>query len=96
MSTSKGDFEKMEEISAINFKNCIQHTKACQVIYFSGILNEEKLSKHLTSRRNVERVFGSGSYSITTIREGIIFSSGSVSFEIISALVGKLRVIRSL
>ncbi len=49
MSTSTGDFEKMEEISAINFKNCIQQTKARQVIYLSGIVNEEILSKHLTS-----------------------------------------------
>jgi hypothetical protein len=51
MSTSTGDFEKMEETSAINFKNYIQQTKARQVIYLSGIVNEEKLSKHLTSRR---------------------------------------------
>ncbi len=45
MSTSTGDFEKMEETSAINFKDCIQQTKARQVIYLSGIVNEEKLSK---------------------------------------------------
>jgi nucleoside-diphosphate-sugar epimerase len=44
MSTSTGDFEKMEEISAINFRNCIQQTKARQVIYLSGIVNEEVLS----------------------------------------------------
>ena len=83
MSTSTGDFEKMEENSAINFKNCIQQTRARQVIYLSGIVNEEILSKHLTSRRNVERILGSGSYSLTTLRAGIIIGSGSASFEII-------------
>jgi uncharacterized protein YbjT (DUF2867 family) len=92
MSTSTGDFEKMEEISAINFKNCIQQTKARQVIYLSGIVNEEILSKHLTSRKNVERILGSGSYSLTTIRAGIIIGSGSASFEIIRDLVEKLPV----
>ena len=92
MSTSTGDFEKMEEISAINFKNCIQQTKARQVIYLSGIVNEEILSKHLTSRRNVERILGSGSYSLTTLRAGIIIGSGSASFEIIRDLVEKLPV----
>jgi uncharacterized protein YbjT (DUF2867 family) len=92
MSTSTGDFEKMEEISAINFKNCIQQTKARQVIYLSGIVNEEVLSKHLTSRRNVERILGSGSYSLTTLRAGIIIGSGSASFEIIRDLVEKLPV----
>jgi len=90
MSTSKGDFEKMEEISAINFKNCIQQTKARQVIYLSGIVNEEVLSKHLTSRKNVERILGSGSYPFTTLRAGIIIGSGSASFEIIRDLVEKL------
>jgi uncharacterized protein YbjT (DUF2867 family) len=92
MSTSTGDFEKMEEISAINFKNCIQQTKARQVIYLSGIVNEEILSKHLTSRRNVEKILRSGSYSLTTLRAGIIIGSGSASFEIIRDLVEKLPV----
>jgi uncharacterized protein YbjT (DUF2867 family) len=92
MSTSTGDFEKMEEISAINFKNCIQQTKARQVIYLSGIVNEKILSKHLTSRRNVERILGSGSYSLTTLKAGIIIGSGSASFEIIRDLVEKLPV----
>ena len=92
MSTSTGDFEKMEENSAINFKNCIQQTRARQVIYLSGIVNEEILSKHLTSRRNVERILGSGSYSLTTLRAGIIIGSGSASFEIIRDLVEKLPV----
>lgn len=92
MSTSTGDFEKMEETSAINFRNCIQRTKTRQVIYLSGIVNEEILSKHLTSRRNVERILGSGSYSLTTLRAGIIIGSGSASFEIIRDLVEKLPV----
>jgi uncharacterized protein YbjT (DUF2867 family) len=92
MSTSKGDFEKMEEAAAINFKNCIQQTKALQVIYLSGIVNEEILSKHLTSRLNVERILGSGSYALTTLRAGIIIGSGSASFEIIRDLVEKLPV----
>jgi uncharacterized protein YbjT (DUF2867 family) len=92
MSTSTGDFEKMEEISAINFKDSIQKTKARQVIYLSGIVNEEILSRHLTSRRNVERILSSGSYSLTTLRAGIIIGSGSASFEIIRDLVEKLPV----
>jgi len=92
MSTSTGDFEKKEEISAINFKDCIQKTKARQVIYLSGIVNEEILSKHLTSRKNVERILGSGSYSLTTLRAGIIIGSGSASFEIIRDIVEKLPV----
>jgi len=92
MSTSTGDFEKMEEASSINFRNYIQQTRARQVIYLSGIVNEEVLSKHLTSRKNVESILGSGSYSLTTLRAGIIIGPGSASFEIIRDLVEKLPV----
>ena len=92
MSTSTGDFEKMEETSAFNFRNWIQQSKARQVIYLSGIVNEEILSRHLTSRKNVEKILSSGSYSLTTIRAGIIIGSGSASFEIIRDLVEKLPV----
>lgn len=92
MSTSTGNFEKMEESSAINFKNVIHQTKARQVIYLSGIVNEAILSRHLTSRRNVERILGSGSCKLTTLRAGIIIGSGSASFEIIRDLVEKLPV----
>lgn len=92
MSTSSGDFEKMEEISARNFAGRIQKTNCRQVIYLSGIVNEEKLSKHLTSRKNVETILSSCSFPLTTLRAGIIIGSGSASFEIIRDLVEKLPV----
>jgi uncharacterized protein YbjT (DUF2867 family) len=92
MSTSTGDFEKLEEISAINFRDAVQKTKARQVIYLSGIINEKTLSKHLSSRKNVEGLLASQSYALTTLRAGIIIGSGSASFEIIRDLVEKLPV----
>lgn len=92
MSASISDFEKMEEQSAIYFKQRIGETKTKQVIYLSGIVNEEKLSKHLTSRKRVEEVLNSSDYKLTTLRAGIIVGSGSASFEIIRDLVEKLPV----
>lgn len=92
MSSSTGSFEKMEEESAANFRDRIQQTKVRQVIYLSGIVNEDSLSRHLSSRRNVERILGSALYSLTTLRAGIIIGSGSASFEIIRDLVEKLPV----
>jgi uncharacterized protein YbjT (DUF2867 family) len=92
MSASKGDFEVMEEEAALNFREALQKTKVRQVIYLSGIVNDENLSKHLASRKNVERILASGSYYLTTLRAGIIIGSGSASFEIIRDLVEKLPV----
>jgi uncharacterized protein YbjT (DUF2867 family) len=90
MSTSINDFERLEKISAENFRNQINRTNARQVIYLSGIINEEKLSRHLSSRRAVELILDEGSYHLTTLRAGIIVGSGSASFEIIRDLVEKL------
>jgi uncharacterized protein YbjT (DUF2867 family) len=90
MSAANEDFEELEKISATNFRNRVQETKAKQVIYLSGIVNEEKLSKHLNSRKLVEEILASGSYHLTTLRAGIILGSGSASFEIIRDLVEKL------
>ena len=92
MSASTGDFEEMEGISAINFRKRIEQTNVRQVIYLSGIVNEEKLSKHLSSRRNVEITLGSDKYALTTLRAGIVIGSGSASFEIIRDLMEKLPV----
>jgi uncharacterized protein YbjT (DUF2867 family) len=92
MSTDGGHFEDLETISASNFKERIQVTSARQVIYLSGIVNEEELSRHLKSRKNVEEILSSGTYFLTTLRAGIIVGSGSASFEIIRDLVEKLPV----
>lgn len=92
MSSPKGDFEDLEKKSAENFKSRIQQTNAKQVIYLSGIINEEKLSKHLTSRKQVEEILGAGDFHLTTLRAAIIVGSGGASFEIIRDLVEKLPV----
>ncbi len=90
--SSDEDFEKLETISANNFKDRLQQTKVKQVIYLGGIVNEDKLSKHLKSRKNVEYILSSASFSFTSLRAGIIVGSGSASFEIIRDLVEKLPV----
>jgi uncharacterized protein YbjT (DUF2867 family) len=92
MSSAIGDFEEMEKRSAENFRDRINQTHAKQVIYLSGIINSEELSKHLASRKAVEETLGQGRYKLTTLRAGIIVGSGSASFEIIRDLVEKLPV----
>lgn len=93
MAAIDEDFERLEKQCAINFKEKIQYTKIKQVIYLSGIVNDEShLSKHLTSRKSVEDILISDSYHLTTLRAGIILGSGSASFEIIRDLVEKLPI----
>lgn len=90
MSNSSKDFQSLEEKCAINFKNQLEKTNVKQVIYLSGITNEDNLSKHLKSRKNVEDLLESNKYGLTIFKAGIIVGSGSSSFEIIRDLVEKL------
>ncbi|MBE0676292.1 MAG: SDR family oxidoreductase [Bacteroidales bacterium] len=92
MSSSIGDFDLLEKESAANFAERLSQTTVRQVIYLSGIVNNDTLSKHLASRKAVEEILGTGRYHLTTLRAGIILGSGSASFEIIRDLVEKLPV----
>lgn len=92
MSTSTGDFSEMEQQSAQNFVNGIENTSARQIIYLSGIVNDDHLSQHLQSRKNVEMILSNSSVPLTTLKAGIIVGSGSASFEIMRDLVEKLPV----
>ena len=92
MSNSKNDFEKLERQCSQNFKELVNKTECNQVIYLSGIVNDNSLSKHLKSRLQVENTLKSNDYALTTFRAGIIVGSGSASFEIIRDIVEKLPV----
>jgi uncharacterized protein YbjT (DUF2867 family) len=90
MSVSTNDFDELEAVSAHHFNEYMKLTSVQQVIYLSGIVNEDHLSKHLSSRKKVEEILYEGSYHLTVLRAGIVVGSGSSSFEIIRDLCEKL------
>jgi len=90
MTSSTSDFSDKEQITANHFNTYMKETQVKQVIFLSGIVNEDNLSKHLESRKNVESILYKGNYHLTVIRAGIIVGSGSASFEIIRDLCEKL------
>jgi uncharacterized protein YbjT (DUF2867 family) len=92
MSASMSDFSSLEHKIAVNFKALLEQTNVQQVIYLSGISNDDNLSTHLASRKKVEDLLSSEQYALTTLRAAIIVGSGSASFEIIRDLVEKLPI----
>ncbi|MDB4835010.1 SDR family oxidoreductase [Cyclobacteriaceae bacterium] len=91
--SNSSNYEVLEHQSAVNFREAINQTTTKQVIYLSGVINQKgRLSKHLSSRENVGIELAKGTFSLTTLRAGIIIGSGSASFEIIRDLVEKLPV----
>ncbi|HZW38083.1 MAG TPA: SDR family oxidoreductase [Ignavibacteriaceae bacterium] len=92
MSSGITDFESLEQKSANNFLELVKKTSCKQIIFLSGITNEIVLSKHLTSRKNVEEILSKSNIPLTVLKAGIIVGSGSASFEIIRDLVEKLPI----
>lgn len=92
MSGAASNYDELESLSAKNFVERVNQTSAKQVIYLSGIVNDQSLSKHLSSRKAVETILNTGNYATTTLRAGIIVGSGSASFEIIRDLINKLPI----
>lgn len=91
MSASR-NYSEMEARSAVNFKNRMDELGVKQVIYLTGMANEEQLSTHLTSRKQVEDILSEGRFGLTALRAGIVIGSGSASFEIIRDLSEKLPI----
>lgn len=92
-SMAAGDeFASRDREGAETFAAAAARAGVKRIIYLGGLGSDGKLSKHLSSRQEVgERLRGSG---ITTIefRASIIIGSGSLSFEMIRALVSKLPI----
>lgn len=92
MSSSIETFDTMEALTAHHFNRYSEFMNVKQVIYLSGIVNDPKLSKHMLSRNNVEKILFGGKPNLTVLKAGIIVGSGSSSFEIIRDLCEKLPV----
>lgn len=92
MSSSTEDFDEKEQLAAQHFNEYLKPTACKQIIYVGGIANEKNLSKHLWSRKNVERILSKGDAKLTVLRAAIIVGSGSASFEIIRDLCEKLPI----
>ncbi|MCC7231580.1 MAG: SDR family oxidoreductase [Bacteroidia bacterium] len=64
-------------------------TQVKQVIYLSGISNQENLSRHLMARKEVKDILIQSEIPYTIFEAGIIVGSGGISFEIIRDLTEK-------
>mgnify|MGYP000218168450 CR=1 FL=1 len=88
------DFVETDRRAAEAFRDAADEGGLDRVIYLGGLGDgdEEVLSEHLRSRREVGRVLGDGDYDLTTLRAAVIVGDGSASFEIIRQLAARLPV----
>jgi hypothetical protein len=60
MSSSSGNYDELESLSATNFVQQINQTDAKQVIYLTGIVNDKSLSNICPLEKKVEDILTSG------------------------------------
>ncbi len=92
LTTSTEGYGDLELKMAGNFRDLAERIGVEQVIYLGGMANDEQLSEHLSSRKNVEGELQKGDFHTTILRAAVIVGSGSASFEIIRDLTEKLPV----
>ena len=85
-----GQFEEQDRVAATNFGAAARDAGVTRIIYLGGLGAE--VSPHLASRQEVGRILRDSGVETIELRASIIIGSGSLSFEMIRALVEKLPV----
>lgn len=88
-----GDFEKQDRLAAENFASAARAAGVQRIIYLGGLGEDEPdLSAHLRSRHEVGERLRAQGVPVIEFRASIIIGSGSLSYEMIRALVERLPV----
>jgi uncharacterized protein YbjT (DUF2867 family) len=90
---SRRDFEVDDRQAASNFTSVAQQAGVQRIVYLGGLGDpSSELSSHLKSRQEVGEILRSSNVPVVEFRASIILGSGSLSFEMIRALVERLPV----
>ena len=89
------DFATTDRDAATNLAAAVSAQHVDRVVYLSGIVpdvDDEELSEHLTSRREVEQILQQSPATVVVLRAAVLIGSGSTSFEIIRQVSERLPV----
>jgi uncharacterized protein YbjT (DUF2867 family) len=84
-------FAERDAEAARAFATAAGEAGVSRIIYLGGLgAEDERLSEHLGSRREVETLLGAGGVPVTVLRAGIVIGHGGVSWEMTRKLVERL------
>jgi uncharacterized protein YbjT (DUF2867 family) len=90
---SAGSFEEQDRAAAQIFGDAALAAGVRRIVYLGGLgSGSQKLSAHLRSRHEVGDILRSSGVPVIEFRASIVIGSGSLSFEMIRALVERLPV----
>ncbi|WP_210649613.1 NAD(P)H-binding protein [Nocardioides sp. SYSU D00065] len=85
------DFERKDADAARHFSAAAAAAGVSQIVYLGGLGDDEDdLSPHLRSRREVERLLGQDGVPVTVLRAAVVVGHGGISWEITRQLVKNL------
>ncbi len=92
-SLDSADFERLDREAADAFGRAAARAGVERIVYLGGLGDDDDdLSPHLRSRREVEQVLGAAGVPVTTLRAGIVIGHGGLSWEMTRQLVERLPV----
>jgi uncharacterized protein YbjT (DUF2867 family) len=86
-----GDYLELEKVQAMNLAS--QLSEKHKVIYLSGLAQSKELSKHMRSRHQVGKILKESKACVIEFRASIVIGGGSLSFELVRAIVERFPVI---
>lgn len=90
-SLDDDDFERKDAEAATAFAKGAAEAGVQQIIYMGGLGDDDQeLSAHLRSRREVEQLLGTSGVPVTVLRAAIVVGAGGVSWEMTRGLVKNL------
>ena len=93
MGGSGDNFEELDRIGALNFVECADAAGVKKIVYFGGLGKVSTgLSPHLKSRHEVGEILRKGKTQIIELQASVVIGSGSISFEMVRALVERLPI----
>jgi len=90
---SPRDFEDEDRRGAANFARAARDAGVRRLVYLGGLGTGTDLSPHLASRQEVGRTLRESGIPTIELRASVILGSGSLSYEMIRALVERLPVL---
>jgi uncharacterized protein YbjT (DUF2867 family) len=89
---SAGSFEEEDRRAAANFAAAAAEAGLRRIVYLGGLGAGPDLSSHLASRQEVGQILSRSGVQVIEFRASVVIGSGSLSFEIVRALVERLPV----
>jgi len=92
-SMGGSDFEASDRDAARNFAAAAADAGVARIVYLGGLgRDDDRLSSHLRSRREVGRILAEGTVEVVELRAAIVIGSGSIAFEMVRYLTERLPV----